>query len=110
MNVTQKEQFKGEQGQELLGAKLQLLNSEIIAAQGEKIPELQSKGSELEPGNKKILINARGDEGKGTFIYRFGNAETARESIALVVPKGSNPQNINYSTTLTWELSSVPDN
>lgn len=110
LSVTQREQFKGEQGQELLGAKLQLMNSEIIGTQGEKVPELQSKTNELQPENKKILIKARGDEGKGTWIYRFGNSETARESIALVVPKGSNPQNVNYSTTLTWELSSVPDN
>lgn len=110
LSVTQREQFKGGEGQELLGAKLQLMNSEIIASQGEKVPALQSTTNDLQPGNKKILINARGNEGKGTWIYRFGDAETAHESIALVVPKGSNPQNINYSTTLTWELSSVPDN
>ncbi|MGM0143875.1 hypothetical protein IGJ94_000404 [Enterococcus sp. AZ153] len=53
---------------------------------------------------------AQGTEGTGTWIYRFGDQETANKSVALDVPKGANPEATRYETTLTWELSAVPDN
>ena len=62
------------------------------------------------PNTRKILLQAEGESGTGTWIYRFGDAETAKESVALNVPKGANPEATTYSTKLTWELSRVPDN
>lgn len=107
--VTQKEQFKGKENQVLNGASITLLNQQVVTAQGGTAPELQSVHS-LIPGNRQTLIKAQGSEGMGTWIYRFGDAETAKESVALNVPKGANPEATSYSTKLTWELSSVPDN
>ena len=108
--VTQKEQFKGEENQVLNGASISLSNQQVVSAQGGTAPGLQSVPCELIPGNRRTLLKAQGNEGVGTWIYRFGDAETAKESVALNVPKGANPEAISYSTTLTWELSAVPDN
>ncbi len=108
--VTQKEQFKGEDNQELLGARISLSNQQVITAQGGTPPGLQSVPCELIPGTKRTLLKAQGTEGTGTWIYRFGDAQTAGESVALVVPKGANPERTTYSTTLVWELSAVPGN
>ncbi|MGM0294566.1 WxL domain-containing protein [Enterococcus sp. AZ062] len=108
--VTQKEQFKGKENQVLNGASISLSNQQVVTAQGGTAPGLQSAPCELIPGNRRILLKAQGNEGIGTWIYRFGNAETAKESVALNVPKGANPEATTYSTKLTWELSSVPDN
>ncbi|MGG5325746.1 hypothetical protein IGJ83_003387 [Enterococcus pernyi] len=107
--VTQKEQFKGKENQVLNGASITLSNQQVVTAQGKTAPELQSVHS-LIPGNRQTLIKAQGSEGMGTWIYRFGDAETAKESVALNVPKGANPEATSYSTKLTWELSAVPYN
>ena len=107
--VTQKEQFKGEKNQVLNGASLNLSNQKVITVQGVTAPVLQSV-NELLPGNRQTLLKAQSSEGTGTWIYRFGDRETAGESIILDVPRGTNPEATTYSTTLTWELSAVPDN
>lgn len=108
--VTQKEQFKGEANKEFLGASLSLSNQQVITAQGGTAPGLQSIPCVLIPGNRRTLLKAQGDEGTGTWIYRFGDADTAGESVALNVPKGANPEATTYSATLIWELNAVPGN
>ncbi|WP_429975010.1 WxL domain-containing protein [Enterococcus sp. DIV0840c] len=108
--VTQKEQFKGEENQELVGARLSLLNQQLVTVQGGTAPGLQTVPSSLVPGNRRTLLKAQGNEGTGTWIYRFGDEDSAGESVALNVPKGANPEATTYSTTLIWELSAVPGN
>ncbi|MEB6088113.1 WxL domain-containing protein [Enterococcus casseliflavus] len=108
--VTQKEQFKGKENQELKGASLSLSNQQVVTAQGGATPGLQSVPCVLIPGNRRTLLKAQGNEGTGTWIYRFGDAYTQGESVALNVPKGATPKATTYSTTLIWELSAVPMN
>ncbi|MBO1123595.1 WxL domain-containing protein [Enterococcus casseliflavus] len=108
--VTQKEQFKGAENQVLNGASLSLSNQQVITAQGGEAPGLQSVPCTLVPGNRRTLLQAQGSEGTGTWIYRFGDGETAGESVSLNVPRGANPEATTYSSTLIWELSAVPGN
>lgn len=108
--VTQKEQFKGPNDQELIGASISLLNQQVITVQGGDVPGLQSVPCKLIPGNRRTLLKAQGNEGTGTWIYRFGDQNTADKSVGLYIPKGTNPEATSYSTKLTWELSAVPDN
>ena len=108
--VTQNDQFRGAENQVLNGASLSLSNQQIITDQGGTAPILQSTPYNLVPGNRRTLLHAQGREGAGTWIYRFGDGETAGESVALDVPIGANPEAIPYFTTLIWELSVVPDN
>lgn len=108
--VTQKEQFKGEENQVLNGARLSLSNQQVITAQGGEAPALQSVPCTLVPGNRRILLHSQGSEGTGTWIYRFGDRDTAGESVALDIPRGANPEANTYSSTLIWELSAVPGN
>ncbi|MFP8918485.1 WxL domain-containing protein [Enterococcus innesii] len=112
LSVRQNEQFHTATGQELTGARLVLQNQQIATAQGGIEPGLQhTNPMTLIPGGaKRTLLKAQGPEGEGTWIYRFGNAETAAQSVALEVPKGATPTADHYKTTLTWELSSVPKN
>ncbi|WP_229251624.1 WxL domain-containing protein [Carnobacterium maltaromaticum] len=112
LSVTQNAQFTAQSGQELVGARLRLKNQQLATtSQGGTPPSLQEKGPiELVPGSKRVLLVADGNEGKDTWIYRFGDAETAENSISLDVPKGANPEATNYSTTFTWELNAVPEN
>lgn len=111
LGVTQEKQFIGEKSQELTGAQLRLMNQQLVTAQSGESPSLQVKNPlTLIPGNKRTLIRAEGSEGTGTWVYRFGDAQSADKSVALDVPKGANPEATKYSTTLTWELSAVPEN
>ena len=109
--VTQNGQFKTNQEEELQGARLSFTNQALATAQGGIVPELQQTNPlALVPDVKRVLVMAQGEEGTGTWIYRFGDQETAGSSVALTVPKGSNPHAKEYKTSLTWELSAVPDN
>lgn len=109
--VTQREQFQGETKQQLTGAQLRIANQQLVSVNGEEEPSLQLLNPlTLIPGNKRTLLRAEESEGKGTWIYRFGNSETAAQSVSLTVPKGANPEATSYSTTLLWELSAVPGN
>ncbi|WP_429975057.1 WxL domain-containing protein, partial [Enterococcus sp. DIV0840c] len=109
--VTQKEQFSGENDQELTGASLRLTNQQLVTAQGGKEPALQATNPmALVPGSRRTLLRAEGGEGSGTWIYRFGDGDTADQSVSLEVPQGTTPDASKYTTTLEWELSSVPGN
>ncbi|BAO08471.1 wxL domain surface protein (plasmid) [Enterococcus mundtii QU 25] len=112
LSVRQNEQFHTETGAELVGARLILQNQQLATAQGGIEPGLQhTNPMVLNPGGaKRTLLKAQGTEGVGTWIYRFGNADSAAQSVALEVPKGATPSAESYMTTLTWELSSVPNN
>lgn len=108
---TQKEQFKGKDNQELMGASLSIMNQQVVTHQGGTAPSVQLlQPLTLVPGNKRTLLHAEQNEGAGTWIYRFGDLETAAESIALNVPKGTMPKATTYQTTFIWELISVPGN
>ncbi|MBX8979362.1 WxL domain-containing protein, partial [Enterococcus gallinarum] len=109
LDVTQNEQFKGENNQELFGASLSLLNQQVTSTQDGMTPVLQSVSCVLIPGNRRTLLKAQGNEGAGTWIYRFGDTDTKEKSVTLNIPKGTNPEATDYSTTLIWELSMVPD-
>lgn len=111
LTVMQNDQFKNKEGKELNGASVGFRNQSLMTAQGGTAPSLQQTDPhELIPGVKRVLLWAQNNEGTGTWIYRFGDERTASESIGVTVPKGSNPEAIQYSTTFTWELSAVPGN
>jgi hypothetical protein len=107
--VTQKEQFENDNGHQLVGGRLTFSNQQLVTVQGGKAPSLQvTTPLSLVPGNTRTLLRAEDLEGTGTWIYRFGDADTARESIFLDIPRGANPEATKYTTTLIWELSIVP--
>lgn len=111
LSVTQNNQFSTENGKELSGARMRLTNQQLATAHGGTAPSLQqTEPLELVPGAKRVLLMAQGNEGTGTWIYRFGDANTAGNSVVLDVPKGANPEATSYSSTFTWELSAVPGN
>ncbi|WP_429947957.1 WxL domain-containing protein [Enterococcus sp. DIV1297f] len=111
LSVTQNEQFHNDHNHELKGTSLQLTNQQVASAQDMGEPELsQPDGIKLIPGEKTELMTAKDTQGIGTWIYRFGDAASADKSVALEVPPSAAPQAATYQTTLSWELSMVPDN
>ncbi|MFR0814144.1 MAG: WxL domain-containing protein [Enterococcus casseliflavus] len=109
--VTQNSQFTDNQDNQLRGARLLLNNQQLASVLENGEPILQNQdGVVLIPEEKTTLVRARDGQGIGTWVYRFGDRESAGESVALEVPPTADPRATTYQTTLTWELSSVPDN
>ena len=109
--VTQNSQFTDLQENELRGARLSFTNQQLESIHGSDEPMLYNQdGVTLIPGEKTKLLTALDGQGAGTWIYRFGDGESSSESVALEVPPTANPRASTYETTLTWELSVVPDN
>lgn len=109
--VTQKYQFSTINGQELAGAQIHLENIEAIRLQEGSEVEIQKIDSvALIPNKKSPIFTSLENEGTGTWIFRFGDEMTANESVKLNVPSGANPRAESYTTSLVWELSSVPGN
>lgn len=109
--VTQNSQFKNSQDHELSGARLHLTNQQFASTQNSNEPQLTHReGVVLIPEQKTELLTANEDQGTGTWIYRFGDGSSAGESVTLEVPETAAPKATTYQTTLTWELSAVPEN
>ncbi|MGM0294548.1 WxL domain-containing protein [Enterococcus sp. AZ062] len=109
--VTQNSQFMDSQNNPLRGARLLLNNQQFASVQESSEPMLQNQdGVVLIPEEKTPLVRAQDGQGSGTWVYRFGDRESAGESVALEVPPTADPRTTTYQTTLTWELSAVPDN
>lgn len=107
------EGFTNENNENLRGAQINLENQELItssANENSEKPGIVSPDVTLRPGVKQTLLEANSNEGRGTWIYRFGDRETAGRSVSLDVPKKSNPSAEKYQTTIKWELSTVPGN
>ncbi|MBO1097615.1 WxL domain-containing protein [Enterococcus casseliflavus] len=112
LSVTQREQFKTETGNELSGASLQLKNRQLVADHDGQQPQEATTEATivLEPGAKQPLLTSSTGEGKGTWIYRFGDGASSDQSVALVVPKETIPEATTYQTKLDWELQAIPGN
>lgn len=110
LSLTQETPFMDENGQELKGVQLTIKNAELLTAQSGIMPEIVRPQFSLIPDNRMSLIISQGNEGRGTWVYRFGNEENYRKSVFLDVPAAVMPQQAIYSTTLRWELLAVPPN
>ncbi|MGL9768939.1 WxL domain-containing protein [Enterococcus sp. DIV0806c] len=111
LSVTQNGQFADPNDHKLKGASLQLTNQQLASIQETGEPELnETDRAVLLPGVKTKLLTAKDGQGEETWIYRFGDRKNAGESVVLEVPPRAAPKATTYQTTLTWELSMVPNN
>lgn len=107
------EGFRNEDNEELRGASIQLANQELAkpSANAGRTPQIvRNNGATLLPGVATRLLDASAAEGQGTWVYRFGDQDSAGSSVKLDVPAGANPKATNYQATINWELSVVPGN
>lgn len=105
--------FQNEANDELKGAELVLKNQQLATSQtnlGNGPVIIQENEAILKPGIGVKLLATEEGEGRGTWIYRFGDSGTAGASVLLDVPSGANPTVGNYRATITWELSLTPGN
>ncbi|GMC09707.1 cell surface protein [Enterococcus thailandicus] len=110
LKVNQEGQFTSTSGKELTGATISFKNGRVVTASDSGKPV----------GPETIVLNADGSQsdvmaasvgnGAGTYLYTWGTATTASESIELSVPGSTTKYAEKYSTKLTWTLTDVPGN
>jgi len=107
LTVTQNEQFKTASNKALTGAALTLKNGTLNSASGNDAPE-SLQNITLTPGVASDVVNAKVDQGMGTWTNAFGQLEEAKNSVELSVPGKTKKEQAEYTTSLTWELKDAP--
>lgn len=111
LKVKQNNQFKTAKDQLLTGAKITLMNGNIVTNSASAKPTGTEKIN-LDPnGAESIVMNAASGQGAGTYLMDWGtDVASAAKSISLEVPGSTTKYASEYTTTFTWTLSEVPDN
>lgn len=107
LTVTQDAQFKSGQ-EELNGAVLTLDHATLATPNDGKAPTA-SQNISLTPGKASDVLDAKADQGTGTWLNRFGNdEEEGKSSVSLSVPGKTKKVQGEYKTSLTWTLTDSP--
>ena len=107
LSVTQDEQFKCD-SDVLQGAEL-TLNNGTLSTPNEGTAPFVNQGITLTPGEASDVMDAKEDQGTGTWLDRFGNdEEEGKDSVSLFVPGKTKKVQGEYKTTLTWALTDAP--
>uniref|UniRef100_UPI00403F271B WxL domain-containing protein n=1 Tax=Candidatus Enterococcus willemsii TaxID=1857215 RepID=UPI00403F271B len=113
LSISQPEQFKTANGDQLIGAQLKFSKGQAASlVDPAYTPTTVSSELVLTPGtNNTLAINAQKGTGVGTWVYRFGaDAEDNKDAVQLSVPGKSVKLAQQYSTKLVWSLENTPAN
>lgn len=109
LTVKQNGQFKTADDKALDNAALTLKNSALKSNAGSDAPTAQSSITLNPNGDASDLIDAKADQGMGTWVNTFGkDATEAKQSVELTVPGKTKKEQAQYTTSLTWELTDAP--
>lgn len=109
LRATLREPFESDEGHQLTGARILLDNIDVVTTrENVSEPPTHKQQAALTVGNAEIIAQAGANQGRGTWVQRFGDRETMDQSVKLEVPISAIPQATRYSATILWELSFVP--
>lgn len=109
LRATLREPFESDEGHQLTGARILLDNIDVVTSrENVSDPPTHKKQAALTVGNAEIIAQAGANQGRGTWVQRFGDRDTMDQSVKLEVPISATPQATRYSATILWELSFVP--
>lgn len=107
LSVTQDSQFKSGED-ELAGAVLKLDHASL-STPDDGIEPTANQGISLTPGVSSDILNAKENQGTGTWLNRYGvDEEEGKSSVSLSVPGKTKKVQGEYKTSLTWTLTDTP--
>lgn len=110
LSVKQDKQFHTASNQELKNAELAFSKGEVVSNVDQAYaPQAETEVVFQTIGEEKNVVTANENQGIGTWIYRFGQAQ-GDQAIRLNVPGGSVKYAKEYRTSLTWAIKNVPGN
>ncbi|MDK1732135.1 WxL domain-containing protein [Dellaglioa algida] len=111
LEAKQSRQFESQNSHKILtGAYVSFSQGDLASISTDKKPGFYKKDFDLSVGANKVVVAANGDEGFGTWVYRFGNEDTKGSSIALNIPRETSKMADVYHSEIMWSLNSVPAN
>ncbi|OTO94147.1 WxL domain-containing protein [Enterococcus sp. DIV0385] len=125
VSLTEFQATKETQNAVLKGAKITLLDPALLYSidDVEQRPETHASGLELLPSEAAVpVMTAAAQKGAGTSSVVWGDHEAIEKQVAagadvvendaikLFVPGTTAKDAVTYQSTLTWELTSTPDN
>lgn len=107
LTVLQNTQFKNG-ANELDGAELRFEHA-TLSTSGNGSQPVANQKIILTPGKSSAVLEAKSNQGMGTWVNRFGVDEKEGEmSVSLFVPAKAKKCQGEYQTSLTWTLSDSP--
>lgn len=109
-NLTAKAtEFKSAAGSKVLkGAELTFKNG-VLKTQTENIsPAPQNKDVTFSNSDAHVMMNAKEDTGRGTWVDVFSGKLNDNENVQLKVLPGTADTNVDYTATINWELADAP--
>ncbi|KRN57032.1 WxL domain-containing protein [Carnobacterium divergens] len=109
-NLTAKAtEFKSAAGSKVLkGAELTFKNG-VLKTQTENIsPAPQNKDVTFSNSDAHVMMNAKEDTGRGTWVDVFSGKLNDNENVQLKVLPGTADTNVDYTATINWELTDAP--
>ncbi|NBA62691.1 WxL domain-containing protein [Enterococcus mundtii] len=125
VSLTEFQATKETQNKVLKGAKITLYDPDLVYSidDPEQEPEAHATGLEILPGEKAVpVMTAAAKKGAGSTSVVWGNHATIaqqvtagadvveNEAIKLFVPGSTAKDAVTYRSTLTWELTTTPEN
>lgn len=109
LRATLREPFESDEGHQLTGARILLDNIDVVTTrENVSEPPTHKQQAALTVGNAEIIAQVGANQGRGTWVQRFGDRDTMDQSVKLEVPISATPQATRYSANILWELSFVP--
>lgn len=110
LTVTQADEFKTANGDELKGAQVTLKNTTVKTTSDNKASKpTTSREITLVKEQAQDVMIATENQGMGTWLDVFGDETTGDKSIELMVPGTSaKVKDVAYSTDIVWTLSDTP--
>ncbi|EOL45214.1 WxL domain-containing protein [Enterococcus caccae] len=100
--------FKTTAGKQLKGAELSFKNGEIKTRSGNVSAKPLTKDVVFNNNDAKVIMSAKKDAGRGTWLDVFTGEEGNNEKIQLKVLEGSADANVEYTAEINWTLSNAP--
>lgn len=102
-------EFKSADGSKVLkGAELTFKNG-VLKTQTENIsPAPQNKDVTFSNSDAHVMMNAKEETGRGTWVDVFSGKLNDNENVQLKVLPGTADTNVDYTATINWELADAP--
>lgn len=102
-------EFKSTDGNKVLkGAELSFKNGQAKTQSANISEAPDTKDVTFNNADAQIMMNAKKDTGRGTWVDVFSGTAEKNENVTLKVLPGTADADVDYTATINWELTDAP--
>lgn len=106
--TAQTQGFKTTAGKQLKGAELSFKNGQVKTHAGNVSTPAIGHDVTFNNSDAKVIMDAKKDAGRGTWLDVFSGEEENNENVQLKVLEGSADANVEYVAEINWTLANAP--